>query len=133
MRIIYSNNSIVKILWDSDKLIPIKQGLQVVEIDEIPENADLLMDIARSMALTQAGDPPRYSVTDGQLIRDGFIVTPVVNADKGQLKAEYVATLDSLQQIEDAISPTNAQVIAAVKFLAKTLRLVIKLFVRQLT
>lgn len=35
-------------------------------------------------------------------------------------------------QIENATSPTNAQIIAAVKFLAKTLRLILKLLARML-
>jgi hypothetical protein len=53
-------------------------------------------------------------------------------ADRQQLKAEYQATITQLQSIENATSPTNAQVIAAVKFLAKTIRLLLKLLARLL-
>jgi hypothetical protein len=54
-------------------------------------------------------------------------------ADRQQLKDEYQNTITQLQSIENAVSPTNAQVVAAVKFLAKTLRLLIKLLARLLT
>ena len=53
--------------------------------------------------------------------------------DRQQLKAEYQATIDQLQNIENAQSPTNAQVVAAVKYLAKTIRLMLKLLARLIT
>ena len=54
----------------------------------------------------------------------------VFRGDQQQLKNEYLSTIATLQQIEDTVSPTNAQVISAVKFIAKTLRLLLKLIVR---
>ena len=53
--------------------------------------------------------------------------------DRQQLKAEYQSTIDQLQNIESAQSPTNAQVVAAVKYLAKTIRLMLKLLARLIT
>lgn len=50
--------------------------------------------------------------------------------DRDKLRVEYLSTLNTLSQIENATSPTNAQVIAAVKFLAKTLRLLLRLLAR---
>lgn len=50
-----------------------------------------------------------------------------------QIKAEYTATLATLQQIQDTQSPTNAQVIAAVKFLAKTDQQILKFLRRTMT
>lgn len=55
------------------------------------------------------------------------------NTNLQQFKTEYQSTIDQLQQIENTTSPTNAQVIAAVKFLAKTIRLMLKLLARLLT
>jgi hypothetical protein len=52
-------------------------------------------------------------------------------AIRKQLKDEYQATLATLQQITDTASPTNAQVVAAVKFLAKTFILLLKLISRS--
>jgi hypothetical protein len=69
---------------------------------------------ARAQAILLAHDPVDYDAIDFQ-------------SYKQQIKAEYVATLATLADIENAISPTNAQVIAAVKFMAKTLRLILKL------
>ena len=56
----------------------------------------------------------------------------ISKVDKQQLKDEYLATVTQLQSIEAATNPTNAQVIAAVKFLAKTLRLLLKLLARMI-
>jgi hypothetical protein len=48
------------------------------------------------------------------------------------LRNEFTSTISTLTDIENATSPTNAQVIAAIKFLAKTLRLLLKVLARQL-
>jgi hypothetical protein len=53
-------------------------------------------------------------------------------ATRAQIKAEYQATITQLLAIEAATNPTNAQVIAAVKFLAKTIRLLLKILARIL-
>lgn len=52
--------------------------------------------------------------------------------DKASLKSEYQATVTQLQNIETATSLTNAQIVAAVKFLAKTQRLILKLLARMI-
>lgn len=52
--------------------------------------------------------------------------------NKTQIKSEFQATIQTLTDIESAVSPTNAQVIVAVKFLAKTLRLMLKLMARMI-
>ena len=48
-------------------------------------------------------------------------------ADLKQYKDTYLSTINTLEQIENATSPTNAQVIAAIKQLAKTQKLLLKL------
>lgn len=55
----------------------------------------------------------------------------VSRTDISQLKNEYQSTITQLQTIESATNPTNAQVVAAVKFTAKTLRLLLRLLARQ--
>jgi hypothetical protein len=47
-----------------------------------------------------------------------------------QYKDEYQNTLTTLQQIVDAQNPTNAQVVAAMKFIAKTLKLLLKIIIK---
>jgi hypothetical protein len=54
------------------------------------------------------------------------------NTTRLQIRTEYQTTITQLQSIEAATNPTNAQVIAAVKFLAKTLRLLLKLLARMI-
>lgn len=51
-------------------------------------------------------------------------------ADKVQVRQEYQSTIDQLQNIENATNPTNTQVVAAVKFLARTIRLMLRLLAK---
>lgn len=63
-------------------------------------------------------DPSGYAdYTEGKTIRQQF-------------KDEYIATITQLEAIENAVNPTNAQVTAAVKYLAKILRLTLKLIIK---
>lgn len=55
----------------------------------------------------------------------------IADPETYQRKSTYLSTVATLTDIENAASPTNAQVIAAVRFMAKTLRLLLKLLVRQ--
>ena len=56
----------------------------------------------------------------------------VTEPDKANIKREYLSTIATLEQIETTVNPTNAQIIAAVKFLATTLKLLLKLVARTL-
>lgn len=71
-----------------------------------------------------------YYVAIDSSIADGPIENNLNNPTTTAEREEYQKTLDQLQLIADYANPTNAQVIAAVKYLARTLRLVIKLFIR---
>lgn len=53
-------------------------------------------------------------------------------ASKQIIVDEYSSALSTLQIIEDAQVPTNAQVVAAVKFLARTMRLLLRFLYRYL-
>ena len=64
------------------------------------------------------------TLTDGQIT--DLLANPLTPAETN----EYQNTIDQLQLIENTANPTNAQVIAAVKYLAKTIRILIKLFVK---
>jgi hypothetical protein len=57
-------------------------------------------------------------------------VTITATPHKNNLRAEYANAIDTLTQIRDATSPTNAQVIAAVKYEAKVLLLLLKFIAR---
>lgn len=59
-----------------------------------------------------------------------FQIVLETRTDKAQIKAEYQATLNTLSQIENTATPTNTQIIAAVKFMAKTLKLILKLLTK---
>jgi hypothetical protein len=49
-----------------------------------------------------------------------------------QLRTEYLNTITQLQAIENVTSPTNTQIITAIKFLARTIRLLLKLIARTI-
>lgn len=51
--------------------------------------------------------------------------------DKDQLKAEYTQTIADLQAIEDAPTLSNAQIISAVKYIAKVVRFLLKLTIKM--
>ena len=79
-----------------------------------------------------------YPNPDDTVFPDAPVFTPsptdtdtlAFRLSREQMRAEYIATLATLQQIEDATSPTNAQVIAAIKFLARTMIIVLKILAR---
>lgn len=50
---------------------------------------------------------------------------------ENRLREDYIATINQLETIENAVNPTNAQVVAAVKFLAKTIRFILRFLAKQ--
>lgn len=92
------------------------------------KNALQDMDTTTANPVFPATPPePTYPITVEQRSqRSAYLL------DKTTLKGEYIATIAQLEAIEAATSPTNAQVIAAIKFLAKTLRLLLKLIARSI-
>lgn len=97
-------------------------------VDETPENKDTIFSILQS---TLDGTE-EFTISNGNLIRNGQAIPTNNDIDLDQYRTQYLSTLDTLSQIENATTPTNAQVVAAVKFLAKTLRLLLKLLARVL-
>jgi hypothetical protein len=94
-------------------------GIPVISADE--------NGMVSTQALTEAQDA---------IYRDILLehFQPAVYADlvdqrnnKNQIRTGYVNTIDTLSSIENAQTLTNAQILAAVKFMAKTLRLLLKL------
>lgn len=93
------------------------------------------------ISATEGGEISMGSMThEQQVLCDDIILSyfqpaayaelQVYRLDKQQFKNEYQDTITQLQSIEDAVNPTNAQVIAAIKLLAKVLRLLLKLLAR---
>lgn len=126
---IYYNEQgrIIGMVWGVDKIR--RESDPSVEIDEIQENKGLITDLSRRYAMNEPG----YTVLNGKLHFNGVESVVAVDADKSQIRAEYQQTIDQLTTIENTVNPTNAQVIAAVKYLAKTLRLLLKIIARLVT
>jgi hypothetical protein len=57
-------------------------------------------------------------------------VTITQDLDKQAWRDEYQTALDTLTQIRDASSLTNAQAVAAIKYMAKVLIIVLKVLAR---
>lgn len=111
MIIIYNSNDgrIQNVLWDKDKSLAFGTYL---EIDELVINQTLLFDLYRC---SQLGFFEQYHVLNGKLYKDVNEVIYSSDIDKAQLKSAYQAMIDRLDQIQSVGSPTNAQVIQAVK------------------
>lgn len=96
-----------------------------VEKDGFPISSNIFdPEHVAYLAWIEAGNTP--------IFKDASEYKTVDTINRDAIKAEYLNTINTLQQIEDATSPTNAQVVAAVKFLARTVRLILKIFVRRM-
>jgi hypothetical protein len=51
--------------------------------------------------------------------------------EQEQMRRSYQTTLDGLQQIVDAPTLTNAQVLTAIKFMARTLKAIVKIMAKK--
>ena len=104
-------------------------------------NADVILYVHR--VLEEETDV-HYVIVDSALQTsqiESFLSTPLTvdelnyieefSVSRQALKEEYLGTISTLQQIEDTTSPTHAQVIAAVKFIAKTVRLMLKILAKM--
>ena len=89
-----------------------REQLQVIEFTFLNPDDTIIPD-----APVFVNMPPPVEITD-------------YRAARAQLRNEFQTAVDQLVQIENAVSPTNAQIIAAVKFMAKTLRLLLKLIAK---
>ena len=76
-----------------------------------------------------------YPNPDDTVFPDAPVFTPsptdtdtlAFRATRETIRAEYNSALDTLAQIESATSPTNAQVVTAVRFMARTMAKILKL------
>jgi hypothetical protein len=92
-----------------------------------------LLDAGLPATATDGNDSEAVTQFERELTQTEWLTyLRISDPDKGKLKKEYLATLTQLQNIEDAASPNNAQVITAVKFMAKTLGLILKLLARMI-
>lgn len=106
--------------------IPPVHPYQSIEVDEEQVNKAEVIKFIRSFR----AEDGKYMIVNGEMQRDGINVVWSVNADKAQLRSEYQQTIQTLTDIEIAASPTNAQVVAAIRFLSKTIKLILKLLYR---
>lgn len=59
-------------------------------------------------------------------------ITPAIDQDKKNLKDEHLNAITTLEQIKDAPTMTQAQVIQAVQYMAKVMLFLVKLVARQI-
>jgi hypothetical protein len=131
MRLYHSNNQIVDVVSDRNLIAYEAPSQTYIEVQEVTENKALCATLLLHWQET-INDQPRFFISNGVLTElPNTAVVIFSDPDRSQLKTEYQNTIDTLVNIENAVNPTNAQVIAGVKFLAKTLRLLLKLLARQ--
>lgn len=120
------NGKITNLVYDEHRAYANPDGARI-EVDETAQNMPVLLDLFNFI---MGPDENPYTVQGGALHKDGLPVTLNADSDRAQVRDEYQNAITTLMQIENAASPTNAQVVAAVKFLAKTLRLLLKFLAR---
>lgn len=120
-------------LFDGQSLSEI-ETISTFEIDEIPENKELIKSIltVRYDSDLDTGLHQLY-ILDGQLYwRDGdVLITPAVDQDKAELRSEFQNAVDTLTNIIEEPTLNSAQVIAAVKFIAKVLLNLLRLIKKK--
>jgi len=97
---------------------------------------DDLLNAGLPVIDAEEGTTPHFSrilTLDEEDIRDSIMNKPVYEEKitRKQLRDEYLETIATLQQIENATSPTNAQVIQAIKDIAHHQELILKLLRRM--
>ena len=108
-------------------------SFNVRKLHELLLNANLpIVSVREDKSLDWEREPTPTELLLAQSICDGLDFNTLKDTDKEQIKAEYNSILTTLEQIESVQAPTNAQVVAAIKFLAKTIRLVLRVLKRIL-
>lgn len=129
MIILYSGEKIISFIADNHKS-PLAEYSNYIEIDEISENQDVIGDIIRE----QRNEWDIFSIINGQLFRNGVLVPIITDLDKERIRNEYITSQENLQTIIDtpqSPAPSNAQLLTAIKVLARILKLVLRYFARN--
>ena len=96
-----------RVLWQA-----YREALQVIEFS-FPNPDDTIIPAAPVFV----NAPPSVEITD-------------FRTNRTQLRTDFQTAVDRLLQIENAVSPTNAQVVQAVKDIAHIERLILRLLAR---
>lgn len=127
MRGFYNPNQLplkIILLRISDIDVDVKAETYTAEIDDATVYGAHIESTATDTQIESLLGTP-LTITEQNYLSD-FTV------DRQQIKNQYQSTIDRLIQIENATSPTNAQVIQAVRDLAKFVRLLLKLLTKTL-
>lgn len=129
MIIIYDESgSIIQALWNKDRAFMSSHPYLTIEVDETEANKIELIKLTQDVYRSNV---PRYTVQGGFLFFDGSPLSLEVDNYYQTIKSEYVSTINQLTALENASSLSNAQVLAAIKGMARILRLLLRLL-RQL-
>src|SRR5690349_17560429 len=125
MILLYNNSQITSIIMDREKN-PNHDYINYIEIDEIAANKPII----KELLLAESLEP--YTISNGKLFKNNVEAAITIDVDKSTLKTEYTTAVARLQQIETAASPTNPQVIQAIRDMARYQRLMLKILARLL-
>lgn len=120
-----------RIYFERDKSnIPLLHDFNSFELDEITENKLLISSLIK---FTQSEyDLPHYKIIGGKVFLGDDEIIIVIDNDKKNIKDQYDTAVARLLQIENASNPNNAQVIQAVRDIAKFLRLLLIFIAKRL-
>lgn len=130
MIVIYDQDGTVfAITRSEDRTRLIDSPNPIIEIDDVPENRALILDILRSPTGT-------YKVVGGVLFKDSTPITLATDINWRDFKDTYLAVIARLEQIQNVSSiPFTQQgfnqVVQAVKDIAHYQEIMIKLLVNR--
>jgi hypothetical protein len=129
MIIIYqSDGKILQAIWNKDRSFISSHPHLSIEIDETQNNKPELIKLTQEIGIF---DDPNYDVQGGVLYFEGSPVSLDTDNYYQTIKSEYISTINQLTALENASSLSNAQVLNAIKGMARILRLLLRLL-RQL-
>ncbi len=129
MILIHNDEKIVSTIMDRERN-PNNAYVSFLEIDEISANKAIIKKLIFSQ-----DNLDRFSINNGKLYENDIEVVLAIDTDKAQIRSEYQSSQDSLQTIIDTPNnpvPTNVQLLGGLKIIARILKLMLKLFARNI-
>ena len=128
IKILYKDNGeIIKVVTESQyaqTVLKTKLNINVLNIDDELENESIIAEIIQSKGNDDAGFV--YTVSGGQLLKDGEPVSLATNEFKDSLRDAYIKAIADLEQIQSANLDTNAKLQLAIKGQAEIIEKLLK-------
>ena len=128
IKILYKDNGeIIKVVNEAQyarAILKTKLNINILNIDDEPENEPIIAELIQSIG--NEDTVSAYTISGGQLLKDGAPVELATNEFKQAVREAYVQTIEDLEQIQTTDLNTVAKVQAAVKKQAEIIERLVK-------